>query len=66
MALVMGQRVVLHKPRWVLKDWRKLKRQCTACSGAGTQLDEAVESGVKLCRGCNGWGSVWEWQGPEK
>ncbi len=62
MALLLGERVTLRKPSLVRKGWRKLRRQCSACLGAGKQRDFQTTFSVKVCPGCNGWGSVWEWQ----
>jgi len=62
MALEPGARVVLRNPSRVRKGWRKLRRTCTACSGAGVLPTPNTTEGVMVCGGCNGHGYVLVWQ----
>ena len=58
----VGPEVVLFKPRRVSAGWRKEKRQCSNCKGAG--ITPAVTSAMQImiCIGCNGRGYVARWQ----
>lgn len=56
-----GVEVSAFKPRRVSAGWRKHKRTCGLCAGAGMVGSVACRATTAVCSGCNGRGYVAEW-----
>ena len=58
----LAEKVVVYKPARVTRGWRKTRRACTVCDGAGMTPVPHAPLGVLACNGCNGYGYVYEWK----